>query len=881
MDMGLAANRRASGDDTLRALTGTISAFRAAYPRGKPFRKADLLRALLLLTALAILPPAAAIASVDQAAGEPSSQAFLETLDPAEREWLLRHPVVRVGGPLAFQPFHFHDERGWPRGMALDYLRLVLRTIGLEMRSEPPTPWPETLRKARDGEIDLIACAAKSGDREQYLHFSEPLLSFPLVIIGRSDGPFISGLDDLRGLKVTVVRGNVTAEWLARDGIAFAPHAVSTPLEALEAVSLGKADAHIENLAAAAYLIESHGLANLKIAAPTPYGNYDLHVAVRKDWPELTSIINKALRAIDPKEASAIRREWLSVRYEHGISPRDVAKWAALAGLPVLVVMTTLLVGYRRLRREMVRRRRTEQALAASERRFRELIRNSWDSVTVLAEDGRQVFVSDAVERMLGFRPEELTNIRVMDEMLHPEDRQRVTEAFVAIIRDGRGGAQYRHRHRDGSWVHLESLGTNQLDNPDIRGIVVNVRDITERKKAEEQMRAALDSLREAKAAAEAANVAKSEFLANMSHEIRTPVNGVMGMLQILLTTSLDADQAAFTAKALQSCRRLADLLGDILDLSRIEAGKLALNPAPMAIPDVFGNIADLFRAVAQESGVELRFQTDPSLTSPVLGDAARLQQILVNLVGNALKFTQAGSVTVEAQSLPPTRPGMCRILFSVTATGIGIPDDKLPLLFRPFAQAHEGYARAHQGAGLGLSICKRLVDLMGGSMTVVSEEGLGTTIAFSLSLPAHASRPRPVEAGRGKGAPGIRGRRILLAEDDPVSAMACMTMLGKHGADATHVQDGRQALETLGKAHFDLVLMDVQMPLVDGVEATRAIRAGQAGEAARDIPIIAMTAYAMAGDRERFLDAGMNAYLAKPLDIADLLEAIRSACRD
>ena len=830
---------------------------------------------LLVLVAASTSMPLAAQSS--QPAGtEPSpSQNFISSLEPAEREWLRLHPTVRVGGPLAFQPFHFHGDDGSPQGMAVDLLRLVLQTIGLKMQPGKPQPWPKVLEAAKAGDLDLVSCAARSAEREGYLTFSNPVLSFPLVIVGRKDGPFISGLEDLRGLRVALVRGNVTAEWLSRDATGFVPREVATPLEALESVSLGTADAHIENLAAASYLIEKHGLANLKVAAPTPYGNYDLHFAVRKDWPELASIIDKALRAIEPRQVAGIRQAWLAVRFEHGIRPRDVVKWGVLAGLPVLAVLLTLFIGYRRLKREMAERTRSENALAANERRFKELIRNSSDSVTVLAPDGTQLFVSQAVERMLGYRPEELTNIPVMDEMLHPDDREHVRERFAAIIRDGHGGAQYRHRHKDGRWVPLEAWGTNQLDNPDIRGIVVNVRDITERKQVEAQMQAAMESLREAKMAAEAANIAKSEFLANMSHEIRTPVNGVMGMLQILQTTALTPEQLDCASKAVQSCQRLVNLLSDILDLSRIEAGKLALHPAPMDIRDVFGHTLDLFKAVARERGTLLRFEAAPSIPARVLGDAARLQQVLVNLVGNSLKFTQAGHVEVEAEALTPVRPNQCRILFTVSDTGIGIPDEKLPLLFKPFAQAHGGYARAHQGAGLGLSICKRLVDLMDGRISVISEAGKGTSISFSLSFPVDTDLARLDTPRRTDDTVSLQGKRILLAEDDPVSAMAGTMLLRKQGAEVTHVQDGGQALKALERAAFDLVLMDVQMPSMDGVEATRAIRSGLAGHAARNVPIIAMTAYAMSGDREVFLDAGMNAYIAKPMAVAELLDVV------
>ncbi|NCD25421.1 MAG: transporter substrate-binding domain-containing protein, partial [Deltaproteobacteria bacterium] len=787
------------------------------------------------------------------------ASALAAVLSPDEKAWLKQHPLLRVGGPRAFAPFHYYDEQGAARGMAQDYLRLLLSRLGLAMRVDNDQPWPDVLAKAKARELDLVACAARTSDREAYLRFSAPVLSYPLVVVGRTDGPFLGGLADLHGLRVAVVRGNVSLDWMRRDHVDPVPVFVSTPLEALRAVSTGRAEACVENLAAATYLMEKHGLTNLKVAAPTRFEQYNLHFAVRSDWPELASMLDKALRSLTPADHARIRNDWLAVRYEHGIRVSDVLVWGLAVGLPILAALGALIIGHGRLRREMNHRRNMEAALQASERRFKELIRNSSDTITIMDGDGRQLFVSNAVERMLGYTPDELTGVAVIDHVIHPEDRGRVRAAFRTILRVGYGGARYRCRHKNGSWVYLEGWGTNQLDNPDIRGVVVNVRDITERKRAE-------DALRAAKEAADAASRAKSEFLANMSHEIRTPINGVLGMLQVLQATNLDAEQAEFAASAIQACARLERLLSDILDFSRIEAGKLVIQTAPMRIADVCGHVRDLFGPIAREKGIALRFELDADIPR-VLGDAARLQQVLVNLVGNALKFTPAGSVTVEAWALRPERAGRRRVLFLVTDTGIGISDEDLARLFRPFVQASGGYARGHQGAGLGLSICKRLVELMGGSITVESEPDTGTVVFFALDF-AVDSAPGPSATETAGSVVHLDGRRLLLAEDDAISAMAALALLRRRGAEVTHVADGRGVLAAVAGGHFDLILMDVQMPDMDGVEATRRLRAGEAGAAGRDIPIIAMTAYAMTGDRERFLDMGMNGYVAKPVSL-------------
>jgi len=553
--------------------------------------------------------------------------------------------------------------------------------------------------------------------------------------------------------------------------------------------------------------------------------------------------------------------------------------------------------------------RRAQLELECSQTRYFDLYDLAPVGYLTLSGEGVIRETNLAAATMLGVVRSVLTK-QPVSRFIFKEDQDSYYLLRKKLIKSGEPQAcDLRLEKSDGTafWAHLSataeqdsstssgqapSTSSEQVaDGAPVLRVVLS--DITERKRAEEALLETNRQLKEQTALAhgmaakaEKATQAKSMFLANMSHELRTPMTGVLGMLDIILLGNLEAEQRECIETAHTSARSLVRILNDILDMTKIEMGKLSIEERPFSLRKCLENTISLLLPAAKSKGLEFDFTVADDVPETLVGDQTRLNQVLTNLTGNAVKFTEKGKVEIRVAAGGSRPDGKFAVNFIVTDSGIGIPTDKREHIFQSFTQVDESHTREYGGAGLGLAISREIVERMGGTITFTSKEGKGS--AFSFTIPfAKAETERDEGFASGETATAedfpraevMTNPRLLVAEDDPVTRKVLGIMLQATKYEIDFAENGQKVVDMWGNGRYDLVLMDVQMPLLNGFEATAAIREKERARGCH-IPIVAMTAHALKEDEERCLAAGMDAYISKPIDLRACLQVIEETLR-
>lgn len=790
-------------------------------------------------------------------------------LSEEEAAYLAKKEEIKFAIQPAHAPFEFVDKANRV-GMNVELAQWIATDLGFKARFVP-APLSQSKEMLKQGEVDAVTSMFKTSEREADFAFTKILMQAPLSIFVKSNEDRIHSLQDLNDKTVVMMDGSHAHRILEMQSIRCKIVTDKTIKGAIRKLKKKKNHAMIGNELVVMHHFYTTPDSNFKRVGEPIY-TARLGMAVHKDNQVLQQILNKGIMNAEKKGVLyKIQGKWLGSEYAQKRAANRYAIPTAIGAAAVLTIVFLTLVWNRRLQQKVEKKTRQH---AASEERLHLFFKNSPDAIFVESETG--VVTDVNTEACLLHRTtRDMLIGKSAWELMSPQWQRFMKDNFHKWFSGELRRFESEILAKDGMMIPVELIGM-PLEVDGHRFVQINVRDITLRKQAEIEMRKAKELAMEAKELAENANQAKSEFLANMSHEIRTPLNGIVGMAQLLSDTEMNKEQTGYAETILQSTHGLLNIINHVLDISKIEAGEMNVRSAPLNLKELASTVRQLFAAQAEKKKIKLNCRCDEKVPENLIGDDGLIEQVLINLIGNALKFTHHGSVTLTIECRKLDEEGAL-LYFQVTDTGIGISKELRDVIFDKFTQADGSSKRMYGGTGLGLAISKKLVELMGGKIGVISSVGGGSSFYFSLPLKIdehptlkEMTDTEPLTTPR-------QGIRALLVEDNAVNQKVAGTMLRKLGCEVDSAGNGQDALQCIQKKTYDIVFMDCQMPVMDGFEATRRIRR-MAGRYCR-IPIIALTAHAMKEDRRKCLADGMSDYLSKPVSQVELADIITKYC--
>lgn len=779
-------------------------------------------------------------------------------LNEQERKWIQRHPQVRVSVNAFYAPFTMTDAGDNFYGVTADILKLISQRTGIEFIPVPAKSLEAMQTQLEREETLFIGALSYSEARSERLLFSRPYFKSPFVEITKENSEIP---DDKSGLRIALVRDNplLPALKARHPGIQF----VETPNAsvAMQDVIEDKADIAIHTLFGASYMINRYFGGQLKIAGSLDATSGQIGFAVNRTQPELLSILNKALENISPSEINDIIKKW-QIRPDVRLNTWELYRkqfWLVV-GVATIILLTSLIwIFY--MRREIMARKKAQSRLHGQLKFNETLISTLPLPVYVTDLEGNLRLCNKSLTDFFG-QPEHAFTGQALNHDIHPlhslwsNVTHQISEsgnAFQPLISHERiyDGDKFR------SILHYSVTFTDGSGMPD--GFICTWLDMTEQEELNHE-------LLEARERAEQANRAKSTFLATMSHEIRTPVSAIIGLLELVVKTRQSESDKNDTVKvAWESARSLMGLIGDILDMARIESGKLELTPEWVRTSDLLPPIVRVFEGLARQKSLRLRSSLPAQMPYEVFIDPLRFRQVLSNLVSNAIKFTDRGYIDVDMHIVHAGFDGEATLTISVRDTGKGLSPEEQEDIFSPWVQARAG--RIQSGSGLGLAICSQLVDMMGGNIQMQSQLERGTTVTFTVPAAIRMGRREP-ETVQDQAVPDRHRRlRILAVDDHPANRLLLMHQLSHLGHDVTVANDGEEGWKCCQENEFDVVITDCTMPGMDGLELTRLIRQHQG----KNIIVLGLTANAWPEERARCITSGMDDCLFKPLQLPQL----------